>query len=246
MAKPKYYWKIWIGPNNLTPNDKTNGIAYISTSGKTLRNADIARQFVKNGTELHYETIFGILEQRDRIVRRFLQQGSSVIDGVCKYTPRVKGPWDWRLPNFNSEKNYLTLDLEMANLMQADLQEVGLDILGKKPKIGIIGLVTNTFTGASDGTITPNEDILIEGDRIKIVEKEPGQPEVGVFFIAENGTEYKASRMPTVNNPKSLIVRVPELPSGHYSLRLVTFFSNASTILTSPRFIDFLFKLTVP
>ena len=245
MAKPKYYWKIWIGPNNLTPNDKTNGIAYVSTSGKTLHNTDIARQFVKNRTEFHYETIFSILEQRDAIVRRFLQRGFSVMDGVCKYTPRVKGPWNWKLPNFNSEKNYLTLDMEMVSLMQADLQEVGLDILGEKPKTGLISLVTDTLTGASNGTITANEDILIEGDRIKIVEKEPGQPEVGAFFIAENGTEYKASRMPTVNNPKSLLVRVPDLPAGSYTLRLVTFFSNASTVLTSPRFIDYGFKLTV-
>ena len=224
MAKPKYYWKIWIGPNNLTPNDKTNGIAYVSTSGSTLRNADIARQFVTNGTEFHYETILSILEQRDRIVRRFLQRGFSVMDGVCKYPPRVKGPWNWKLPNFNSEKNYLALDLEMVNLMQADLQEVGLDILGEKTKIGQISQVTDTFTGVLNGVITVDEDILIEGDRIKIVETEPKQAEVGLFFIADNGTEYKVNRMPTVNNPKSLLVRVPDLPPRRYTLRLVTFF----------------------
>ena len=45
-------------------------------------------------------------------------------------------------------------------------------------------MVTDTFTGLSNGSITPNEDILIEGDRIRI---NGADSSVGIFFVSEDG-----------------------------------------------------------
>jgi hypothetical protein len=68
MAK-MFFWKIWLRPNLLTKEVDNDCIAEISTVGNTLRNENIAQQIVKGRSELRYETILSILNERDAVVR---------------------------------------------------------------------------------------------------------------------------------------------------------------------------------
>ena len=79
--------------------------------------------------------------------------------------------------------------------------------------------VTGTATG-----ITAGDDIRIDGDKLK---------------IAPDGEVTPVTRRFTQNDPKRLIARVPELPSGQYMLRVVTRFSNSAVTLKEPRVIAY-------
>jgi hypothetical protein len=127
--------------------------------------------------------------------------------------------------------------------MRAALKEVGVEVLGVKDGGAYIGLVTDTATGLADGTITPGDDILVEGDKLKVVPD--GDDGVGVFFVDAAGTAIPVTRRLTQNGPKKLIVRVPALAPGQYTLRIATRFSSSNTFLTEPRIIEY-DKLIVP
>ena len=240
MATTKY-WKVWLTPNLLTKDVDNDYIAEVSTSKQTLRNEDIAQRIVDEGSEIKYDTLLSIINQHDRIIREAVCDGYSVLTGVGQYSPRVTGSWIGKSANFDPSVNKLTLDMVLSKEMRDALATVGVEVLGVKEGGGAaIGLVTDTLTEATDGTITPGEDILIEGTKIKIA----GDEEMcGVYFVligAETETIRKVDRRLTQNDPSRIIARVPaDLESGGYTLRIVTQFSNSAVLLKEPRTLEY-------
>ena len=245
MSKVKrFFWKIWLRPNLLTQDDDNDYTAEVSTVGNTKRNEDIARLIEEDGTEVRYDTLLDILNRRDRIEKRLIQEGNSVQSGNVRLAPRITGSWKGASAKFDPLIHKLTVDATITNDLRNAFEEVGVDVLGVKNSGAYIGLVTDLYTKQADGTITPNEEIRIDGDKIKILPE--GTPEYDVFFIADDGTEYPVGRSPIENSPKKVIVRVPALPVGEYTLRIVTRFSSGTALLKNdPRIIDFERKLTV-
>lgn len=128
--------------------------------------------------------------------------------------------------------------------MRKALEEVGVEILGTKDSTGYIGLVTDMATGMTDGTITSGDDIMIEGDRLKIVpEDETG---LGIVFVGSGDNETFVTRRLTQNDPKKLIAREPALSSGEYTLKVITRFSSSNTLLNEARVIEYGKKLVIP
>jgi len=232
----EYYWKVWLRPNLLTKDDDNDYIAEVLTQKDTLRNENIANAIIKEGSEIKYDTLLSIIKQRDRIVREHLMLGYSVLTDVCQFTPRVTGKWDGETAKYDPAIHKLTLDIVPSDLMRANLHQVGIEVLGKKAEAGRIGTVTDTLTGLANGHITPNEDIQIDGDRIRI---NGSDSSVGIFFVSEDGkTATPVTRRLTLNAPSRIIARVPALADGKYTLRIVTQYAQGTTLLKAPRTIE--------
>jgi len=242
----KSIWKLWLRLNLLTKDIDNDYIAVVSTVGKkALRNADIARMIKDAGSELSYETLLYILDQSDRVKREQVQRGNSILTGYCQITPKVTGMWIGANARFNPAVHKLTLDMIPSAEMRAALKEVGVEVLGVKDGGAFIGLVTDTATGLADGTVTPGDDIRIEGDKLKIAPD--GEPGLGVFFVNADGDAIPVTRRLTQNDPKRLIARTPDLPPGQYTLRVVTRFTTSSNqLLKEPRTIDYDRLLVIP
>ncbi|MDR0644086.1 MAG: DUF4469 domain-containing protein [Treponema sp.] len=242
MAK-KTYWKVLLRRNLLTKEVENDFIAEVSTIGNTLKNEDIAASIVAARSELRLETILSVLNARDEIVREALAQGSAVQDGCVHISPRVSGNWVGISHAFDPEVHKISMDVAPTAEMRAVLDTVGVEVLGEKNSGAYIGLVTDISTGKTDGTITPDEDVMVTGDRMKILpEDEAG---LGVFFVDESGGEHPVTRKLSENTPKKLLFRVPALADGLYTLKVVTRFSKSSVLLHEPRTITYDFPLTV-
>ena len=233
--KNRNVWKLWIMPNRLTKDDETDGIADVSTVNDTATNEDIARRIVEMGSEYNYESILHIINRRDEIEREILLSGRSFMSKNMRHAPRVKGNWYGIKPTPDYSLHLATYDTVMTNDMRNGLRGVRYEILGSKVTSGIISLVIDTSTGLSDGTITPEDDIKILGDKIRVLDNGTNDPDVGVFFIAADGKRHNVTRRLTENNPSSVIARVPLLPSGTYTLEIVTYFTPGAATLTASR-----------
>jgi hypothetical protein len=242
MAK-ETFWKIWLRPNQLTKDVENDFNAEVSTTGKTLKNEDIARRVVAGRSELRYETILSILHERDEIVRDALAQGTAVQDGCLRIAPRVFGAWIGASHAFDPTVHKIGLDATPSAEMRAVLETIGVEVLGEKDSGAFIGRVTDVSTDKTDGTITPDEDVIVAGDKIRIApDDEPG---LGVFFVDESGMETQVTHKFTENNPKKLIFRVPALADGVWRLKVVTRYTNGKMLLHEPRTITYEFPLTV-
>ena len=243
MANYTKFWKVWLRLNLLTKDVDNDYTAEVSTMKNSLRNEDIAQRIVNEGSEYKYDTLLSIINQHDRIIREAVMDGYSVLTKTCQYTPRVLGPWIGSSAKFDPEKHKVTLDITLSSEMREALSHVGVEVLTVKDSGANIGLVTDTTTGLSNETITPGDDIRIEGEKIRVSGEAAG---VGVFFIASDGTEHPVTRRLTTNDPKCLLARVPsDLADGQYTLRIVTQFSNTNTLLKEPRTIEYERPLTV-
>lgn len=237
MAAYTKFWKVWLRPNLLTKDVDNDYIAEVSTMKNTLRNEDIAKGIVAEGSEIKFDTLVSILNQRDRIIRQVVQDGYSVLTGTCQYTPRVTGSWIGSSAKFDPEKHKVTLDIILPSEMREALSHVGVEVLTVKDSGATIGLVTDTATELTDGSITVGDDILIEGEKIRIAGEAEG---IGVFFVDAAGKATQVTRRFTQNDPKAVLARVPaNLADGNYTLRIVTQFSNNSTLLKEPRTIEY-------
>lgn len=245
MAVKKFFWKIWLLLNNLTKDDAADSIAEVSTANQTARNEDIAKQIVSDRSEYRYDTILNILSLRDEVVRNFIRSGRSVQDGNVNMAPRVKGKWYGQKPTPDYTVHKASADLTLTNTMRAALEEVGFEVLGPKDNVAVINLVTDILTDATDGSITPNEDIRITGDKIKVTDTAAGDPNTGIWFFDESGTRHKVERKLTENMPGTIIARVPALSAGSYTLEIVTAFSGNRKPLNVARTITYYLPLTV-
>jgi hypothetical protein len=240
----KFFWKVWLRLNPLTKDVDNDYIAEVSTTGNTAHNADVARLIGEEGSEIKYDTLLSILNQSDRIKRNLLAEGRSVQDGVSHISPRVSGAWLGASAKYDPEAHTITLDMSPAPEMRETLKQVGVQVLGVKDSGAFIGLVTDAATGLTNGTITPGDDLIIQGDKLKIAPD--GEDGLGVFYRNEESSEiYRTTHRLTQNDPKKVIARVPQMPSGTYTLWIVTRFTSSTYLLENARTIIYELPLTV-
>lgn len=237
-----HYWEFTLRDNPLTKDNTEDCVAEVKSGPKTLRNEDIAKEIKRTGSELKYATLLSVTSQSNEIILEALLNGDSVMTDLCQFIPRITGSFDNPDALFDPAVHKLTFDVILTKSVREALAKVKTINLGAKGETAVIGLVTDTLTGATNGTITANDDILIAGNNIKITGDEAV---AGVFFIAQDGTTTKVTRRLTRNDPSKLLARVPALANGNYTLRIVTQFSTNKQLLKEPRTIEYKKLLTV-
>ena len=168
----------------------------------TQRNEDIADIITKERSEFRKETILSILGLRDKAVKDLIQQGAAFMDGLVQISPRVSGVWETENAAYDERIHKRTVDLIPTADLRTALDAIGVKVLGAKETSARITAITDTATGLHDGTLTIGDDIIIEGDKLKVNEKDAQQ---GVFFKAADGTEHKTTRRLSVNKPDQII-----------------------------------------
>ena len=238
-----YFWEIYLRDNPLTKDDQNDCIAEVKTGPKTLTTEDSANEIKRSGSELKKATILSVVQQDSDILFEALLNGNSVITDLFQITPRVLGNFANSEAPFDANYHKLAFDVVPTKKLREALKHVKVINLGAKGDVTHIGIVTDTLTDLTDGTITPNDDIRVEGSRIRV---SGDAPEVGVYFVPEDGkAPIKVTRKLTQNDPKQLLVRVPALPDGKYTLRIVTQYSNSTQLLKEPRTIEYKRPLVV-
>jgi hypothetical protein len=241
MSVKKFIWVVRLYLNLLTGGINDYVASVLSKGKKTMRTADIARIIVERRTELKFSTILSVLNDSDAIIRELVQQGNSVLTGCCQVQPeRVTGTWAGPTANFDPKVHKIGLHIIPSAEMRKALKEVFVEVLGKKDDGAFIGLVTNQSTGLVDNVMNTGDDIIIEGDKLKIAYgKDDKEEDFGVFFVGADSTATRVTRRLVQNDPKKLVTRMPDLPAGQYTLRVVTRFASGNNILKEPRVIEY-------
>ncbi|UTC68171.1 MULTISPECIES: DUF4469 domain-containing protein [unclassified Treponema] len=235
--KKKSVWEVYLRPNTLTKENDRDCIADVHAHAATQRNEDIAELITKERTEFRKETIINILNMRDKAVKDLIQEGISFMDGLVQISPRVSGVWATENAPYDEKVHKRTVDLVPTADLRTVLDAIGVKVMGAKEESARITAITDTATGLNDGTLTIGDDIIIEGNKLKIDETDASQ---GVFFRLADGTEHKVTRRLSVNNPSQIIARVPAaVPAGKVTVIIRTKYSGTSVPLKTVKEMQF-------
>jgi hypothetical protein len=245
MIKILHTIKAWLYRNLLTkdnPNDyilrvnpeRSLGIKDVCESAVARGGADISAAAMEHGVNLFLNEM-----------GYQLCNGFSINTGWFTASVHIRGVFDSPNETFNPEKHTILFEFHQGATLRKELENVTVEILGIAETGIMIAQVMDVKTGSVNDLLTPNHNLKINGDKLKIVGDNPAN---GVYFIDENGnrTQVDASDI-IINNPSEVMIMIPALPSGTYQLEVTTQFSTGgSQTLKEPRSAVFDRILTVP
>jgi hypothetical protein len=232
----------WLYLNLLTPdkNDyvirpvtsRTLNVRQISESAASRGGADISASAMEHAVNLFLPEM-GFL----------LCDGFSINTGWFTAAPHVKGTADSPTEQYNKDKHTLLFEFHQGALLRKELENVTVEFLGLAETDAVVSQVIDVKTGSMNDLLTPNRNLKIAGQKIKIAgEKEAN----GVYFVNQDtGERTKVDDSDIViNNPSDLIVVIPDLTAGKYLLEVTTQYA-VSSLLKEPRTAMFNKLLTV-
>jgi hypothetical protein len=242
MAKILHRIKATLYDNPLTddPNDliarviaeRSLGVGQVCESAVSRGGADIPAASMEHA-------VFLFLKE----MAYLLCDGFSINTGYFTVTVLIKGVFNSPNELFDPTKHSIVFQFNQGDTLRKELPSIEVQILGVTEGGTSIAQVIDVKTGSVNDLLTPERNLKISGNRIKLA---GDHPSVGARFVnTESGiiTAIDPSDI-VVNNPSELIVVNPLLAPGNYRLEIVTQYA-VSSLLKEPRTVVFDKILTV-
>ena len=243
--KKIYEWFFYLIENTVTP-DPTDRIAKVK-SKKTKGIDDLAERVVKKRTEYRKDTLINIYRMMNEARLEFLSEGEKVNDEITLLEPAITGNF-YEDTNFTDSRHSCVINSRVTNTVQAMLRQVKGTYNGLSLENGGASIdgVTDSATGSVNGEITPGKTVTVTGKKIRVVPEEGETVESCITWTNLNTQQViEQEDALVVNDPSKLILQLPLLPAGVYSLTIKTLFSTTTNMLKEPRFISSKVKLEV-
>jgi hypothetical protein len=245
MAKILHKIKAWLYRNLLTQDNPDDFIARV-ISERSLNVGEICESAVtRGGADISADAMEHAVNLFHKEMGYRMCDGFSVNTGWYTGGLRIHGGFNSPIETYNSEKHTLSFEFHQGALLRKELETVTVEILGVAESGMLIAQVTDVRTDTVNDLLTPNRNLKIVGDKIRIA----GDSDVnGVFFTNQETRERIKTDVSdiVVNNPSSLIIVIPRLAQGTYLLEVTTQYSgNSQRPLKEPRTAVFDRPLTV-
>ena len=172
-----------------------------------------------------------------------LCDGYSVNTGYFTASTQIRGVFNSPTETFDSQKHSILFQFNQGEKLRAEIPNIEINMLGVADASAAILQVKDIKTGTLNDLLTPERNLRITGSKIKVAGDNLA---VGVYFvdIATQARIAVDTSDIVTNNPSELIIIIPALPSGSYTLEVVTQFAVGS-LLKEPRTASFDKVLTV-
>ena len=240
METPLHQIQSYLYKNHFTENPEEYIAKVISE--QTLKTADICKEAVERGGA--DTTVQAMIHNVNLFLKEMAYQicnGYAINTGYFQANTLIKGTFSNPLEEFDPKKHNVNFLFKSGNLLKQEIPKIRVKVNGLAGKMSFITDLTDIKTGSVNNLLTPNRNLKINGTKIKIV----GDDSTGIFFTHQpSGDIYKVDSMDIVSNkPSELIIIIPDLRKGTYTLSLKTQFTSG-TLLKEPKVISFEKELT--
>ncbi|MDR0643464.1 MAG: DUF4469 domain-containing protein [Treponema sp.] len=216
--------------NELTsePDDMRAQAVNVISHNQTV----IIDRILKIGAGLTRSDVLSVLEAEKQVICEMLAEGGAVTTDLFNAFPSIQGVFSGVEDTFDHKRHRVKIHLS-AGIGLRGIEE---QVKTKKSLPGQSGAyitsVTDVKTGSVNYLLTPGRNLRINGSKLKLVGEDPS---VGVYFIAADGSSVKVDSTDIAENkPSEVIVVIPALGAGSYTLRLITQYSGSSTLVKKP------------
>lgn len=230
--------------DNLLTKDKPSDFIARTISERSLNVKQICNEAVsRGGADVSAAAMEHATELFLKEMAYQLCDGFSINTGYFTASVTIKGVFDSPTENFNPCKQNLMFRFAQGDKLRAEIRNIEVNIMGLADTAAIILQVEDKKSGTINDLLTPNRNLSIVGQKIKIAGENPIN---GVFFVNLDtlvSTPVSVEDI-VINNPSEVMVVIPDLDVGNYRLEIVTQHTSSGT-LKEPRTAVFDKELTV-
>jgi hypothetical protein len=202
--------------NHLTP-DPDDQIA-IPANIRSYSDDQIIDRIMQRGTTLTRPDLLAGIRAYQEEHERIVEEGNGFNTGLIIAGPNIAGKFNGVTDSFDHSRHKTRYSVSFSRTIQEKVAKVKMNKV-QAPNTGpVIAAIRDGISGLTDGTLNAGGVLDIAGSRLKVF---PDLPDDGVYFVASDSTEYKATTL-VENKPARLIVMLPSLPSGTYTLEVRT------------------------
>jgi len=225
--------KAYLYDNVLTKDDPNDFIAR-TVSERSLNVKEICEAAVsRGGADVTAAAMEHATELFLKEMAYQLCDGYSVNAGYFLAGAQIRGVFNSPSETFDSQKHSILFQFNQGEKLRSEIPNIEINILGVADTSSVIQQVKDVKSGTVNDILTPGRNLKIAGNKIKVAGDAGAN---GVFFVntSTNDREQVEASDIVTNNPSELIVVIPALKAGTYTIEVVTQFS-VGTLLKEPR-----------
>ena len=203
------------------PNDQTA----IPTNIQSYSDEQIIDRILTRGTTLTRPDLLAAIRAYQEEHGHIVDEGNGFNTGLINAGPAITGKFNGVNDNFDHSRHSLHYNVNFSRTLRDRIAGVKMHKVQAPATGPIITGIRDSVSGLSDGTLTPGGVLDIYGANLNVF---PDLPDDGVYFLASGGAEYKAVTL-VENKPARLILMIPPLSSGTYTLEVRTHFIRTAT-----------------
>ena len=231
----KYYLK-----KNLLSKDEANYIAQVAASG-TIDYDKLIDKILGKGTTLTRPDLYAALEALNDVIEEYIAEGYNINMPLYSIGYSISGTFTGANDQFDPERHQLNINFSRSNATRKLSESVKHEKVAAPAASNVISEYYDTAGSAADLLINPGGGFMIMGENVKLLGDDPS---VGLYFVADDGTETKCDAI-IENKPKKITGVNPSLAAGVYHLKLVTQYNGSSQPSKTVRTVDYEVDLTV-
>ena len=204
--------------------------AQTHSAGSLDKEAIIARVLNK-GTLLTRTDVLAVMNAIEETVVDVHLQGFTVTLPLLNTSFSISGVFESPMDTFDGNRHKLNINLTKGVLLREAEKSVKVEKTNAPAPQPQIQEVKDSVSGTVNDRLTSKGVVEVRGYNLKI---DGDDPSCGLWFVAENGSETKATVI-IDNKPSKVIAMIPELTSGSYQVKVATQYSGGGRFLLAPK-----------
>lgn len=231
--------KYYLTDNPLT--ERTDDQMAQTLVDRTYDKEAVITEMLRRGNLVTRTDAVAVLNAFEETIVDIVKDGGCINLPLFNTSFSISGVFENQMDTFDSNRHKLNLNLAKGTLLRNAEKEVKAEKTAAIAAQPTILEVKDALSGKTNEVLTPNGVLQLWGNSLKIA---GDNAQVGCWFVSSAGDAVKASVIVT-NKPSSLIVVIPALAAGDYTLKIVTQSTSGGILLKAPRTCIFDKALTV-
>lgn len=201
----------------------------------------LTEKMLQKGSTITKTDTLAVLNSFFEVIEEVTRQGETINLDLFKSHISISGIFDGAADRFDPERHTVHLNMNAGKRLKEAITGISIEKVTAVKALPHVLEVKDSITGSVNGQISSGGVLEIIGSRLKIAGDDPKN---GVYFEDSQGKAYKVKTL-IENKPARLIVLLPSLEKGMYSLNISTQYSGGGTTVKQARMGSFEHPLSV-